>query len=72
MRTLVDIPDAQLAELGRLCDQAQTSRSEIIRRAITEYIAKQSHEAVDAFGLWKRDENSVDGLEYQEQLRDEW
>jgi metal-responsive CopG/Arc/MetJ family transcriptional regulator len=74
MRTLVDIPDEQLAELTRLAEQEKVSRASLVRRAVAEMLASKRKAKGDgiaaAFGLWaNRDE---DGLAYQERLRSEW
>ena len=74
MRTLVDIPDEQLAELNKLAEREKVSRAELVRRAVAEMLASKRQAKGDgiekAFGLWAgRDE---DGLAYQERLRSEW
>ena len=71
MRTIVDIPDDQVAALKRLGEQAQVSRSELVRRAVGEYLQRHAIDNDDvAFGLWR--EQSIDGLALQESLRSEW
>jgi hypothetical protein len=72
MRTLVDIPDNEVEALASICAEEKVSRAEIIRRAIRDYIAKKSPGAIDAFGLWKEESESLDGMEYQEKIRSEW
>jgi len=74
MRTLVDIPDDQIAELTRLAEREKVSRASLVRRAVAEMLASKHKSRGDgiaaAFGLWAgRDE---DGLAYQERLRSEW
>ena len=39
MRTLVDIPDDQIAELAEIAKQESVSRSALVRRAITDMLA---------------------------------
>lgn len=70
MRTLVDIPEKQVHDLADICAAEKVSRAEIIRRAISAYLANKKSESVDAFGLWKN--RKVDGAAYQEQVRSEW
>ncbi len=74
MRTLVDIPDDQIAELARLAAEEKTSRAAIVRRAIAELLEKRRPRKGDAiaaaFGLWGK--GGEDGLDYQERLRGEW
>ena len=73
MRTLVDIPENQIADLGVLCHKKGLSRAEIIRRAIKSYLKQHKPEKINAFGLWKNNSSeNEDGLEYQNNLRNEW
>jgi len=73
MRTLVDIPDDQIAELTRLAEQEKVSRAALVREAITDLLAKkhpQNDDAIAAaFGIRP---DMEDGLAYQERLRSEW
>ena len=71
MRTLVDIPEADLKVLNRLSRMGNVSRAELVRRAIRTYL--EPHKGADlegAFGLWK--DHAEDGMVYQERLRSEW
>ena len=71
MRTIIDIPENQLKRLTRICEREQLSRAEIIRRAIAVYLRQGGAASEDrAFGLWR--DRGVEGLRYQEALRDEW
>jgi metal-responsive CopG/Arc/MetJ family transcriptional regulator len=74
MRTLVDIPDDQLAELTKLAEREKVSRASLVRRAVSELLAAKRATGEDAiaaaFGLWADMEE--DGLAYQERLRSEW
>ena len=70
MRTLVDIPDAELEALTALGAREDRSRASLIREAIAEYLAGRQTENVDAFGLWGK--RKVDGLAYQNKVRAEW
>ncbi|MDX2503438.1 MAG: ribbon-helix-helix domain-containing protein [Gammaproteobacteria bacterium] len=73
MRTLIDIPDKQVTELSLLCQEQGLSRAELIRRAITAYINQQKKTEINAFGLWKQEvQEPKDGLQYQQELRNEW
>ncbi len=70
MRTLVDIPETQLAKLTAICKVRKLPRAEVIRQAIAAYIAAQPVRPEDvAFGIWNGGE---DGVEYQRRIRDEW
>jgi predicted transcriptional regulator len=70
MRTLIDIPDRQIDELAAICMARKLPRTEVIRQAITAYIASQRPAAAEAFGLWGK--QAGDGVTYQEKARAEW
>jgi metal-responsive CopG/Arc/MetJ family transcriptional regulator len=71
MRTLVDIGEAVLLELEKIAKEDNRSRAALIREAIDDFLAKRrSQHQGDAFGLWG--ERNIDGLAYQEKVRDEW
>jgi len=71
MRTVIDIPDDILQSLDRVRDREQRSRASLIREALSEYVRdKSAAPAAEAFGIWKR--KAVEGVLYQERLRDEW
>jgi metal-responsive CopG/Arc/MetJ family transcriptional regulator len=70
MRTLVDLPDAELEELTALSRSRKTSRAELIRQAVAEFLAQNRAGVDESFGLWKG--RGVDGVEYQQKLRGEW
>jgi metal-responsive CopG/Arc/MetJ family transcriptional regulator len=71
MRTLVDIPVEYLERLNDISERQQQSRASVIREAIAEYLVNHAQADADAaFGLWQ--EHQVDGLAYQEKVRQEW
>jgi predicted transcriptional regulator len=74
MRTLVDIPDDQIAELTKIAEAEKVSRAALVRRAIADLLKARrtkKPDAIDAaFGLWS--DREEDGLAYQERLRGEW
>jgi metal-responsive CopG/Arc/MetJ family transcriptional regulator len=71
MRTLVDLGDTQIEALDELSKKDKRSRASLIRQAIDEYLGKQrDKQAGDAFGLWGK--RKMDGLAYQEKVRNEW
>jgi hypothetical protein len=71
MRTIIDLPDAQVEALDALCRREGISRAEAVRRAVAAHLRLDRQRQPDAaFGLWKR--GAVDGLKYQERLRREW
>ena len=72
MRTLVDIPSAELESLNALSKAEGVSRAESIRRAIKAYVEQKTPAAnqEDGFGLWKR--KGIDTDEYLRKIRAEW
>ncbi|SAK63233.1 helix-turn-helix protein, CopG [Caballeronia pedi] len=70
-RILIDLPDEQIDDLAALGEEQQRSRAAVIRDAITAYVASNKRRpAVDVFGLWE--DRKIDGLQYQQELREEW
>ena len=71
MRTIIDLPDAQLDGLDALCRSEGVSRAEAIRRAVAALLQRyHASQARQAYGLWRG--RKVDGLTYQRTLRREW
>jgi len=71
MRTLVDIPDADLKRLTDLSKTRKVSRSQLVRCAIERYLRDEKVDRLDEiFGIWK--DRNIDGLEYQLAMRKEW
>jgi metal-responsive CopG/Arc/MetJ family transcriptional regulator len=73
MRTLIDIPENQINELAAICQYKNLSRAEVIRQAIAAYVVNNKPAVTEqAFGLWAKHSEAIDGLDYQEQIRSEW
>lgn len=71
MRAVIDLPEQQFEALKALAKREKASRAELVRRALAEYLARRAPRLEDeAFGVWG--ERNVDGLAYQERLRQEW
>lgn len=73
MRITIDLPTDQIAALDQLSARQDTSRAELIRKAVSAYLADQNRIALDqrvGFGAWKH--KQVDGVEYQRRVRAEW
>jgi metal-responsive CopG/Arc/MetJ family transcriptional regulator len=71
MRTIVELPDEQLAALRDLCAREKASRAEIIRRAVGQYLqSNQAGKGKIAFGLWKH--KKINALDYEAKWRGEW
>lgn len=51
-RTIVDIPETQLAEIDRFCRTLGISRAEAVRRALEAYLERTVDVQADGFGLW--------------------
>ena len=70
MRTLIDIPIAELERLDVLGRAERRSRASMVREAIAEYLVHHETSTESAFGLWGM--KPVDGLTYQKKVRSEW
>ncbi|MBK7472236.1 MAG: CopG family transcriptional regulator [Burkholderiales bacterium] len=72
MRTIIDLPDSQIAALRELELRKKVSRAELIRQAVAQYVGL--HAGTDeAFGAWKSPKRRpADGLVVQKKLRGEW
>ena len=70
MRILTDLAETQLRSLNEIAKRENLSRAALIRQAVDDYLAKRIPQAETAFGLWGK--RKVDGLEYQQRIRDEW
>lgn len=72
-RFLVDVPEEDVARLDAMARAEGKSRAAILREAVASYIAAESKQGFEKyFGLWERHGSTVDGLDYERQLRDEW
>lgn len=73
MRTLVDIPDADIEKLDALAAKSKRSRAAAIREAVTLYLVR--HQDNDwiarGAGYWKDRDDIPDGLEYQLAIRED-
>jgi hypothetical protein len=70
MRTIIDLPDAEVEALARICARQKISRAEAIRRAVDSYVKSHAEVAGEAFGMWRG--RGIDGRRYEDELRDEW
>jgi len=72
MRTIIDLPDSQIAALRELERRKNVSRAELIRQAVAQYVSHHA-ESEDAFGAWKTPKRRPrDGVAVQKKLRAEW
>ena len=78
MRTIVDLPEEQIAALDNYCEEEKVSRAEAVRRAVSEFVPtkptgekkKRTIKDHPGFGSWKH--LNIDGLEFQQKMRAEW
>jgi hypothetical protein len=71
MRTIIDLPEAQVEALDAFCRRERISRAEAIRRAVDAHLARERERGPDpAFGVWA--DRPVDGLTFERRLRREW
>ena len=71
MRTIVDLPEDQVAALKRRGERSKQSRAELVRKAVAAYLRDHEPDLADeAFGIWRDDPR--DGLDFQRRLRGEW
>jgi metal-responsive CopG/Arc/MetJ family transcriptional regulator len=69
-RTIVDIPEAQMRNVDRLCDALGISRAEAVRRALVDFVRQNDSATTDGFGLWK--DMPSDRAQLVAQLRQRW
>ena len=70
MRTIVDLPEAERAQLDALCRQRGLSRAEALRQALRLWLGFCCSSHGEVFGLWRN--RPAGSLELQEALRQEW
>ncbi len=71
MRTIIDLPEAQVRALEALCRHKRISRAEAIRQAVDGLLAeKRTAVADEAFGIWKH--KKLNAPEHIAKLRAEW
>lgn len=72
-RILTEIPDEDVRKLDEIAKREGKSRAAVLREAVTDYLEVCGKEGFEKyFGLWERHGSTVDGLEYERQLRGEW
>lgn len=73
MRTLVDIPEDDIAWLDRKAALDGKSRAALVREAVAAFRSSTFKSGIEqAFGLWKDRTDIGDGVEFQRRLRAEW
>jgi hypothetical protein len=72
-RFLVDVPADDVRKLDEIAKREGKSRAAVLREAVSNYLEVCGKEGFEKyFGLWERHGSTVDGLEYERHLRDEW
>ena len=70
-RIVIDLPEEDLRQLDNLKAIRHVPRAEIIRQALAGYLENNrvagNHQS---FGLWAN--HKVDGVDYENQIREEW
>ncbi|MCE2839212.1 MAG: ribbon-helix-helix domain-containing protein [Cyanobium sp. 49614_E6] len=56
MRTIVDLPEPERAQLDALCRQRGLSRAEALRQALRLWLEQQKPSHGEVFGLHQRDQ----------------
>jgi hypothetical protein len=70
MRTIVDLPDPERAQLDALCRERGLSRAEALRQALRLWLQQQRPSHSEVFGLWR--DRPEDSVELQQVLRAQW
>ena len=72
-RILADLPDEDIKWLDQIAAEQEKSRAAMLRDAIAAFRHREDKVGIEKFfGLWERHGSTVDGLEYERQLRGEW
>jgi hypothetical protein len=72
-RFLVDVPADDVRKLDEIAKRDGKSRAAVLREAVSNYLEAGRKEGFERyFGLWERHGSTVDGLEYERDLRGEW
>jgi hypothetical protein len=72
-RFLVDVPADDVRKLDEIAKREGKSRAAVLREAVSNYLEVTGKEGFEKyFGLWERHGSTVDGLEYERNLRGEW
>jgi hypothetical protein len=71
MRTIVDLPKAQIEALEKLCRVQKISRAEAVRRAVDGLLKASEPPATEiGFGLWR--DKPLGSRQFVDRLRSEW
>lgn len=72
-RILVDLLEDDIKWLDDRAREQGKSRAAVLRDAVTFFRNRQEKAGIEKyFGLWERHGSTIDGLEYERKLREEW
>lgn len=60
MRAIIDLPELQITALSILEAKRNTTRAQLVREAIEQYLKKEMLPNNDAFGAWQRAQSFAD------------
>ncbi|RLM29417.1 hypothetical protein BHG07_15320 [Brenneria salicis ATCC 15712 = DSM 30166] len=66
-RIVIDLPEEDLRQWDNLAAIRHLSRAELIRQALSGYLADNRADSNNAFGLWAN--SNTDGILYESQVR---
>ena len=70
-RTIIDIPNEQMAAIDQIRKVRKMPRAALVREALAEYIAgRMPAIGEEAFGIWR--DQPVNSLVHERKLRKEW
>ena len=75
MRTIIELEDSDAARLDAWAKSQKISRTEAVRRAVSQMLARTTPPQGSGFGLWANGQPILanrDGLALQRELREEW
>jgi metal-responsive CopG/Arc/MetJ family transcriptional regulator len=73
MRTLIDIPEEDIAGLDALAQRHKRSRAAEVREAVRAYLRGRSRNdwIARGYGYWKNRDDIGDAVEYQRAIRED-
>jgi len=73
MRTLIDLPDEDIAGLDRLAQRRGRSRAAEVREAVRTYLRQSGDNdwIGRGFGYWRSRDDIGDAVEYQRRIRED-
>ena len=75
MRTIIELEDSDAGRLDAWAKSQKISRTEAVRQAVSQMLARTAPPQGSGFGLWANGQPipaNRDGLALQRELREEW